>query len=112
MDVNRLIFYTLRIGVLISVLFAILGLTSWAIEGFDSLEALSGTTINASIISGLAGNPSGLIYLAIAVLIATPVLRVALSSVYFAFEGDKKYVLITVTVLAMLLFALVSGSVV
>lgn len=112
MDVNRLIFYTLRIGVLISVLLAILGLVAWAIGGFGSLETVSGTAINETIISGLAGNPSGLVYLAIAVLIATPVLRVGLSSLYFAYEGDRKYVLITVTVLAMLLFALFSGSVV
>jgi uncharacterized membrane protein len=111
MDVNRLIFYTLRIGVLISALFAGLGLASWAIGGFANSEAISGTAINTTIVSGLSGNPSGLVYLAVAVLIATPVLRVALSTLYFAYEGDKKYVLITVTVLAMLLFALVSGSV-
>ena len=112
LDVNRLIFYTLRIGVLSSVLLAVAGLGSWAVGGFANLDAISGTAINATIISGLAGNPSGLFYLAVAVLIATPVLRVALSTVYFLYEGDRKYVLITVTVLAMLLFALFSGSVV
>ena len=112
LDINRLIFYTLRVGVLVSVLLAILGLTAWAIGGFANLEAISGTNIYATTISGFAGNPSGLIYLAVAVLIATPILRVALSSLHFAYEGDRKYVLITVTVLAMLLFALISGSVV
>ena len=57
----------------------------------------------------LTGAPSGLVYLAIVLLIATPVLRVALSTVYFANAGDKKYVVITLAVLAMLLFALLSG---
>jgi uncharacterized membrane protein len=110
LDVNRLIFYTLRIGVLTSALVATIGLAAWGIGGFANLEAVSGSAINASIISGLTGNPSGLVYLAVAVLIATPVLRVGLSTVYFAYEGDRKYVLITITVLAMLLFALFSGS--
>ena len=111
LDVNRLIFYTLRIGVLVSVMLAIVGLATWSVGGFANLDAVSGTAIDSTIISGLAGNPSGLVYLAVAALIATPVLRVALSTVYFLYEGDRKYVLITITVLAMLLFALFSGSV-
>ncbi|HEX4921747.1 MAG TPA: DUF1634 domain-containing protein [Candidatus Bathyarchaeia archaeon] len=108
---NRLIFYTLRTGVLVSALLAVIGLTSWAVGGFPDIEAISGSAISNSIMSGLTGNPAGLVYLAIAVLIATPILRVALTTVYFAYEKDRKYVLITVTVLAMLIFALVSGSV-
>jgi uncharacterized membrane protein len=51
-----------------------------------------------------------MIYLGVAVLVATPVVRVALSTFYFAHEADKRYVLITLGVLSMLIFALVSGS--
>ncbi|HET7405318.1 MAG TPA: DUF1634 domain-containing protein [Candidatus Bathyarchaeia archaeon] len=112
MDVNRLIFYTLRTGVLISAMLAVIGLTSWALGGFPDVGAISGSGIYSSILSGLTGNSAGLVYLAIAVLIATPVMRVALSVFYFAYEKDRKYVLITITVLAMLIFALVSGSVI
>jgi uncharacterized protein len=109
MDVNRLISYTLRAGVIASGLLALVGLVSWALNGFSNLPEIQGRDIGDKILAGLAGDPSGLVYCAVAVLIATPVLRVALSTLYFAFEGDKKYVLITFSVLAMLLFALFSG---
>lgn len=44
-------------------------------------------------------------------LIATPILRVALSLVGFALERDRAYVLITAIVLAILLYSLISGAV-
>ncbi len=47
----------------------------------------------------------------ILLLIATPIARVAFSLVGFAFEGDRKYVLITAIVLAVLLYSLISGAV-
>jgi len=37
------------------------------------------------------------------------VFRVAISAVYFVNAGDRKYVLISLAVLSMLIFALVSG---
>jgi uncharacterized membrane protein len=74
------------------------------------LSAVSGSGVWSAIASGFVGNPSGLVYLGIAVLVATPVVRVALSTFYFAHESDRRYVLITLAVLSMLIFALVSGS--
>jgi uncharacterized membrane protein len=68
-----------------------------------------GSEIVGMITSAVRGNASGIIYLAIAILIATPVFRVAVSSVHFARERDSKYVLISLAVLSMLIFALVSG---
>ena len=109
MDVNRLISYALRAGVLTSAFLAVVGLASWALGGFGNRPEITGKDIGNTILAGLTGDPAGLIYCAVVVLIATPVFRVALSTFYFAFEGDKKYVLITFSVLAMLLFALFSG---
>ena len=43
-------------------------------------------------------------------LIATPVLRVAFSVAAFALEGDRIYVVITLIVLAILLFSLAGGQ--
>ena len=111
MDVNRLISYTLRTGVFASAILALIGLASWALKGFSNLQEAVGKDIGNKVVAGLSGDPSGLVYFAVVVLIATPVLRVTLSTLYFAFEGDKKYVLITFSVLAMLLFALFSGFV-
>lgn len=50
--------------------------------------------------------PQALITLGLLLLIATPVLRVAVSIIAFAFERDWKYVIITSLVLAILLFSM------
>ncbi len=110
MDLNRLISYTLRIGVLFSAVLGIIGLLAWAATGYVQLLVSSGSNIGNTIASAITGNSSGLIYLGIAVLVATPVARVTLSTFYFAREGDTRYVLITLAVLSMLIFALLSGS--
>jgi uncharacterized membrane protein len=47
--------------------------------------------------------------LGILLLIATPVVRVAISVVLFAVQRDRRYVLITAVVLALLLTSLMSG---
>jgi uncharacterized membrane protein len=45
-------------------------------------------------------------------LVATPVARVIFSAIAFALEGDRTYVVITLVVLALLLFSLLSGNLV
>ena len=109
MDLNRLVSYSLRIGVFAAALLSVVGLFVWAADGFRNVVAVAGSDIARTLASALRGNDSGIIYLAIAILIATPVFRVAVSSLYFAHERDTKYVLISLAVLAMLIFALVSG---
>ncbi len=51
-------------------------------------------------------HPQALILLGLLILIATPVARVAFSLVAFAIEGDRLYVVFTLTVLAILLYSL------
>jgi uncharacterized membrane protein len=109
MDLNRLVSYSLRVGVFVSALLSVVGLSAWAAGGFKNIVPAIGSQIAGTIGSAVRGEASGIIYLAIAVLIATPVFRVAVSSAYFARERDSKYVLISLAVLSMLLFALVSG---
>jgi uncharacterized membrane protein len=109
LDLNLLISYSLRIGVLASALLGLTGLISWVATGTVNLSAISGSGVGNTIASAFAGNPSGLIYLGVAVLVATPVFRVALSTFYFASQRDKRFVMITLAVLSMLIFALVSG---
>ena len=48
----------------------------------------------------------GVIQLGLALLVATPVARVALSILAFAAQGDRKFVAITVIVLAVLAYGL------
>ena len=52
-----------------------------------------------------------LIQLGLLILIATPVARVAFSVIAFALERDRLYVVITLIVLAVLLFSLAGGHV-
>jgi len=109
LDLNRLVSYSLRIGVFAAALLSMVGLFVWAAGGFNNVVTVMGSEIAGTLASAVRGNASGVIYLAIVILIATPVFRVAVSSVYFAHEGDRKYVLISLAVLSMLIFALVSG---
>jgi uncharacterized membrane protein len=51
-----------------------------------------------------------IIQLGLLLLIATPVARVAFSAVAFAIEGDRMYVVITLIVLAVLLYSLFGSS--
>ncbi len=48
----------------------------------------------------------GLIQFGLLLLIATPIARVVLSAVAFALQGDRRYVLFTLIVLAVLLYSL------
>jgi uncharacterized membrane protein len=57
----------------------------------------------------LQGDDRALIQLGLLLLIATPVARVLFSVVAFALERDLTYVLVTLLVLAILLYSLFSG---
>ena len=62
--------------------------------------------ISGIIKSSIALNPAAIIQLGILILIATPVARVAFSVFAFAEERDWLYVIVTLIVLALLLFSL------
>lgn len=111
MDINRLLSYVLRTGVVASAVLSLGGLAIWAATGFDQINNASGSDVGNTLASAISGNAAGLIYLAVAVLVATPVFRVALSSLFFAKQDDRRYVAITLAVLSMLIFALLSGAV-
>jgi uncharacterized membrane protein len=55
--------------------------------------------------------PRSVIQFGVLLLIATPILRVAVAVVGFAMERDRQYVVIAAIVLALLLLSLVSGAV-
>ena len=70
----------------------------------EDLRSLSGIWKNV-----LAFKARGLIQLGLLLLIATPVARVAFSVAAFAFQRDRLYVLLTLTVLAILTYSLAGG---
>ena len=98
----------LRGGVLLSVAI-ILGGISW----FYALT-LTGHLPHPSFPDTLPGvwhgvlalDPPAVIVVGLLVLLATPVMRVAVSIIAFALEEDRTYVIITTLVLAILLFSI------
>jgi uncharacterized membrane protein len=76
-------------------------------HGQPSIDRLAGEIVSGAI----ALRARSIIQLGILVLIATPILRVAVSLVGFALERDRKYVMVTMIVLAVLLYSLVNGAV-
>jgi uncharacterized membrane protein len=70
----------------------------------SDLRSLSGIVRDA-----LAGRRRGLIQMGLLLLITTPVARVAFSVFAFAQQRDRTYVLVTLIVLALLMYSLTCG---
>ncbi|GAC1427926.1 MAG: hypothetical protein PVS3B3_37800 [Ktedonobacteraceae bacterium] len=101
--------WILQGGVIISALVIVIGLLLLPTQpGGLSLERLLRFPQTLAQVgqSLLMFRPQGIIALGLLLLIATPVLRVAVSIVTFALEKDRKYVIITLIVLAILLFSI------
>ncbi len=56
------------------------------------------------------GGGMGLVMLGVLVMVATPILRVIVSIIAFAWESDVVYTLLTAAVLGLLLVALIAGK--
>jgi uncharacterized membrane protein len=120
--IEAVISMILRLGVVLSIAIIAVGLTLTFVhhhEYFRSRPALGSlidarTSYTASVSSVLHGTRElrgqSIVMLGLLVLIATPVLRVAVSVVLFAVERDMLYVAITAVVLALLLFSFLIGA--
>jgi uncharacterized membrane protein len=62
------------------------------------------------VTDALSFRPRGLIQLGLVLLIATPVARVAFSTIAFALQRDRTYVIVTLMVLCGLIYSLAGGS--
>ncbi|MGH7079091.1 MAG: TSUP family transporter, partial [Acetobacteraceae bacterium] len=63
-------------------------------------------TLRELFVGLIAGNPVSVIVFGLMILLATPVVRVAVSIVAFAIEEDRTYVVITSLVLVILIFSI------
>ncbi len=68
------------------------------------------TTFSGTYHWALQGHSRGIIQLGLLLLVATPIARVAFSAVAFALERDRTYVVLTLVVLAVLLYSLIWGK--
>lgn len=108
-ETELLVSGVLRGGVIVSAVIILAGIVY-----FYALK-LSGHAVDLSFPHSLGavfqdafrGVPLAIVALGLIVLLATPVLRVAVSIVAFAVEHDRAYVVITTLVLLILLFSII-----
>jgi uncharacterized membrane protein len=104
----------LRGGVSASAAIILLGVVLFYLRALTSGHTPSVKPFPTSlpaVWSGLAhGDPLAIIALGLLLLLATPVVRVAVSIVAFALEGDRRYVIITTLVLLILIASFVLGK--
>jgi uncharacterized membrane protein len=122
-QVELLISYVLRIGVFLSLLVVIIGIgVNFArhpayFSSHAEMQRLSGAAAVfphtlKDVFTGVAhGDGSAIIMVGLLLLIATPVLRVAISIFAFAFQRDRIFVIITSIVLILLLVSFFLGKV-
>lgn len=116
-DVALLVGKTLRTGVLCAMSITIVGALIYLFHNASgkpeyhvfkgaapSLRHLPGILEGVAHFDGMA-----IIQLGVAILIATPVVRVMLSAIGFLIEKDYMYVFITLLVLGIIIFNMLSG---
>ncbi|HVB60561.1 MAG TPA: TSUP family transporter [Ktedonobacteraceae bacterium] len=106
---STLIGWVLQIGVLVSALVILIGVVMLFLSpgGLSPDKFLTFPHSFSAVGAGLlALRPQSVIVLGLLLLIATPVMRVAVSIVAFALEHDRDYVVITLIVLIILLCSL------
>jgi len=117
-DMDYVIGLALRIGVIVSIALVLIGVALLVVEGkglgysdysIMSIRSNVNTTVIPPIMAlrGLSqADGLSFIILGLMVLIATPVLRVALGIASFAMERDWLYVAITIVVFINLMLAI------
>lgn len=122
-DVDLFIGKLLRYGVILSCIVTTIGGILYVIQHHGSIPDYSPTPFGeefsgaahylrsfSSILEGaFALDGAAIIQLGVMILIATPVLRVAISVFAFLFEKDYLYVVITLIVLAIIIANMVLG---
>lgn len=118
-SIENLVSVLLLTGVLISAGFVLAGGIYFVVRhGMENADyhAFRGEPKVDRLVGGIVRGALRLrsrsvIQFGILLLIATPIVRVAASLVGFALEGDRRYVIVTAIVLAVLLYSLISGGV-
>ena len=116
-EVEQMIGRLLQIGVLISATIVLIGGTMFLIQhgrapvGFHDFSTTPTPlwSLGGIIHGALALDSASIVQLGLVLLIATPVMRVALTLVAFAVQRDRLYVMLTALVLALLLYGLIRG---
>jgi uncharacterized membrane protein len=105
--IERMVSRVLKAGVAIAVALMAVGLV---LSVFDQ-EGMPSRVVPLADLPSLLGNldPAAYLSLGLIVLIATPFVRVVGSIIAFARERDRRYVLVTSVVLAVMCLSVVLG---
>ena len=105
--IERVVKIVLLAGIVASVALMVAGLILGAARGTALPEALVPISSLWSELARL--DPAAYVSLGVIVLVATPFARVVGSLVVFVAERDRRYVLVTATVLAVMCLSVVLG---
>ena len=116
-EVEQLIGRLLQVGVLVAAAVVMIGGIMLLVQHGNTPVEFRTFSAAASPLEGLVGifrgcfalDSRSIVQLGLVLLIATPVMRVALTLVTFALQRDRLYVLITSVVLLLLLYGLIWG---
>jgi uncharacterized membrane protein len=117
-QVDAIIGNLLRTGVIVATLIVLAGASLYLIKHGSETpryhtfrgEPASLTNVSEIIKAASSFHGRGVIQLGLLLLIATPVMRVAITVVSFILMRDRIYVGVTLIVLAVLLFSLAGGG--
>jgi uncharacterized membrane protein len=117
-DVARMLGRLLQVGVALSATVTIVGAVLLLIQHGSARPDFSTFAGQPTYLTSLTGIVRGvsqfrsesIVQLGIALLIATPVVRVAVTLVAFSRQRDRTYVIITGIVLSLLLYGLIFGK--
>ena len=115
--VEELIGTLLRVGVTLAAAVVLFGASVYLIRhgrAAPQFHVFKGEPTDLRTISGIVKDAltfqgRGLIQLGLLLLIATPIARVAFSAAAFAIQRDRLYVVVTLIVLAVLIYSLTGG---
>jgi uncharacterized membrane protein len=100
----------LRVGVVVSAVFLLLGFAIAVLRGSAGIAGATGALPLGRLTGALgAGDPWAFLFVGVLVLAITPVVRVAFALVGFAAARDRAFVVITGFVLTVLLTSLAIG---
>jgi uncharacterized membrane protein len=108
----------LRAGVLTAASIVLAGGVHYVVTNYSAKISFEGFTVEGDDLRTLTGivksaahlHSAGLIQLGLLLLIATPVARVVLAAVGFYLEKDRLYAMISLVVLAVLVFSLLHAT--
>ena len=116
-EVEQMIGRLLQVGVFLAAAVVLLGGVMLLVQQGRAPVAFATFSPATSPLQGLTGifrgalalDAMAIVQLGLVLLIATPVMRVALTLVAFALQRDRLYIVLTAVVLALLLYGLVWG---